>query len=142
MNDKQKKFLQVATVLKLTIKQESFINAYIETGNASEAYRIAYDVQNMKPESINRKATELMQNGNITARVRELRAELVKCELWSREDSVKRLKEALSIADKATDIVAVVKELNAMHGYNAPQKVEVVHIGVVNIYVPDMDDNV
>jgi phage terminase small subunit len=142
MNDKQKKFLQVATVLKLTIKQERFINAYIETGNASEAYRIAYDVQNMKPESINRKATELMQNGNITARIGQLRDELVKCGLWSRADSVNKLKEALSITDKATDIVAVVKELNAMHGYNAPQKIEVEERGQLHIYIPKRDDNI
>ena len=36
----------------LTPKQENFCLAYLETGNASEAYRRAYDVANMKPESI------------------------------------------------------------------------------------------
>jgi predicted transcriptional regulator len=96
----------------------------------------------MKPESINRKATELMQNGNITARIGQLRDELVKCGLWSRADSVNKLKEALSITDKATDIVAVVKELNAMHGYNAPQKIEVEERGQLHIYIPKRDDNI
>ena len=38
---------------KLTPKQESFCLAYIETGNASEAYRQAYDVgPKTKPETV------------------------------------------------------------------------------------------
>lgn len=41
--------------MALTQKQEAFALAYFETGNASEAYRRAYNAENMKPESINRK---------------------------------------------------------------------------------------
>jgi len=58
----------------LTQKQENFCLAYINTGNASEAYKSCYNVENMKPESIYRKATELMANGTITARLSELRS--------------------------------------------------------------------
>lgn len=36
----------------LTIKQEAFCQAYIETGNASEAYRTAYAADKMKPEAV------------------------------------------------------------------------------------------
>lgn len=60
--------------MALTQKQESFCLAYIESGNASEAYRRVYNAQRMKPATINRRATELMQNGTITARLEELRA--------------------------------------------------------------------
>ncbi len=60
---------------KLTIKQENFVLAYIETGNASEAYRQAYDADRMKPETINRKAFELLDNGKITARLDAVQAE-------------------------------------------------------------------
>lgn len=60
----------------LTIKQEAFCQAYIETGNASEAYRTAYAADKMKPDSINRKAKELLDNGKITARVAELQGEI------------------------------------------------------------------
>lgn len=56
----------------LTPKQEKFCQVYIETGNASEAYRRSYDAKNMKPESINRKAKELLDNGKISARIKEL----------------------------------------------------------------------
>ena len=33
---------------KLTIKQEAFARAYVETGNASEAYSRAYNAENMQ----------------------------------------------------------------------------------------------
>lgn len=56
----------------LTPKQEKFCNVYIETSNASEAYRQAYNSKNMKPETINRKAKELMDNGKIRARLEVL----------------------------------------------------------------------
>ena len=46
--------------LKLTIKQEAFARAYVETGNASEAYRRAYNAENMKQESIAVRACELL----------------------------------------------------------------------------------
>ena len=56
----------------LTPKQERFCLEYLKTGNASEAYRRAYNAQKMKPETINRKAKELMDNGKIAARLAEL----------------------------------------------------------------------
>ena len=59
----------------LTVKQEAFCRAYIETGNASEAYRRAYDTSGMNANSVNRKAKELVDNVKITARVNELKAE-------------------------------------------------------------------
>lgn len=57
----------------MTPKQEAFCLAYIETGNASEAYRRAYNAESMKPETVNRKAKDLLDNGKITARLAELR---------------------------------------------------------------------
>jgi len=110
---------------RLTPKQEAFAQAYIETGNASEAYRQTYNASRMKPETVNRKAKELLDNGKITARVDELKAELAKHNLWTREQSVKALINVIRHPDKQTDVIAAVKELNAMHGYNAPDKLEV-----------------
>ncbi|MBI1425791.1 MAG: terminase [Gammaproteobacteria bacterium] len=59
----------------LTQKQEKFCQLFIETGNASEAYRKAYDASRMKAATINRKAKEVLDNGKITARLNVLRAE-------------------------------------------------------------------
>ena len=58
----------------LTPKQEGFCLAYIETGNASEAYRQNYNAEKMKPETINRNAKELLDNHKIATRLGELRA--------------------------------------------------------------------
>ena len=60
---------------KLTIKQENFCLAYIETGNGSEAYRLSYNADKMKPATVNRSATELLENPTITTRLDELRSE-------------------------------------------------------------------
>ena len=48
---------------------------YVETGNASEAYRRVYDCEGKGEAWINVKACELLKNGNITVRVRELQDE-------------------------------------------------------------------
>ena len=61
---------------RLTPKQEKFCLLYVETGNASEAYRNSYNVENMKPSSIHSKAKELLDNGRITSRINEIYKEM------------------------------------------------------------------
>lgn len=60
----------------LTIKQEKFVAKYLETGNASEAYRHAYDCLRMKDSTVNKRASELLQNGEITGRLEYLKSHL------------------------------------------------------------------
>lgn len=57
----------------LTPKQENFCLNYLETGNATEAYRRAYNAGRMKPATVHRKAKALLDNGKIAARLEELR---------------------------------------------------------------------
>lgn len=78
--------------MKLTVKQENFCNYYIECGNASEAYRRAYSCSNMKDESINRKAIELLNNGKIAAMVKGLQEELKKKSDITKEEVLNMLK--------------------------------------------------
>jgi len=56
----------------LTPKQEGFCRSYIETGNASEAYRLNYDAEKMKPNTVNNKAKLLLKQGPIRDRLTEL----------------------------------------------------------------------
>ena len=82
--------------MKLTSKQENFCHAFIELGNASDAYRACYDIGQMKPATINRSAKELIDNPKITARIEELRApvvERVRITLESHLDEMQRLKD-------------------------------------------------
>jgi len=77
--------------MALTQKQEAFALAYFETGNASEAYRRSYNAANMKPESINRKAKEMLDHGKITARLVELNARAVSSAVMTRKEALERL---------------------------------------------------
>lgn len=63
----------MSNIKNLTIKQENFCLAYIETGNASEAYRRSYNVKKMSPDSINRTAKKLIDNVKITSSLKDLR---------------------------------------------------------------------
>ncbi len=60
-------------IKKLTPKQRKFAEEYVNTGNASEAYRRAYDVlETTSNDVIKVKASELLKNGNIAVTVNEL----------------------------------------------------------------------
>ncbi|MCK5137515.1 MAG: terminase small subunit [Bacteroidales bacterium] len=60
----------------LTPKQEKFCHAYMETGNASEAYRQSYSCGRMKEATINVKASELLKHGKVAVRLNEIKNEL------------------------------------------------------------------
>lgn len=57
----------------MTPKQEKFAQLYVELGSAAEAYRGAYDASRMKPESIHRRAFDLLQHVKIKARIEAIR---------------------------------------------------------------------
>lgn len=59
----------------LTIKQENFARAYVRLGDKSAAYREAYNAENMKDETVNRKAFDVFNNGNVRARISQLQDE-------------------------------------------------------------------
>jgi hypothetical protein len=111
-------------MIMLTPKREAFAQAIANGKNQSDAYRAAYACENWKPDSIWNKASALMRDARVLARIAELKSALAEKALWTREDSVNALRRVLEDPDKASDIVQAVKELNAMHGYNAPTKLE------------------
>ncbi len=111
--------------MSLTLKQEKFVQAIADGMTQADAYRHAFDVrQGTKPETIYKRASELMANGEVTGRLNELRSALTAKALWTREMSVKALISAYR-EGKPSDKINAVKELNSMHGFNAPQKIDV-----------------
>lgn len=72
--------------MTLTPKQEKFCQEYIQHGNASEAYRQAYYCSNMKPETVTKRASELLANGEIKGRVQSLNAEIKSKAIASAEE--------------------------------------------------------
>jgi phage terminase small subunit len=120
----------------LTAQQEKFIQKYLECGNASEAYRCAYNAINMATETIHRKAHDVLNNGKVTARLAKLQQRTEKCSELSRAEVVKMLSDAI-MAD-VTEYVTPdgnirvkeikrmpIEKLSRLCGWDAPVKSDV-----------------
>ncbi len=62
----------------LTIKQEKFCNKYLECGNASEAYRYAYNCLKMSDNSVWCNASQLLSDTKVIQRIKELQSSFQK----------------------------------------------------------------
>jgi phage terminase small subunit len=84
----------------LTPKQEAFCLAYMETSNASEAYRRSYSAENMSDPVIHNKASALLGKGYVRVRLDELRKPAAKKAQMTLESHLTRLDE---LSRKAED---------------------------------------
>ena len=80
--------------MSLTPKQEAFCLAYLETGNASEAYRRAYSAENMSDPVVHNKASGLLGKGEVRVRLEELRSAAVQRHNITLDDLLRELEEA------------------------------------------------
>jgi hypothetical protein len=110
--------------MNLTPKQEAFCKCIADGMTQAEAYRSSYCAEKMKDNSVWTKASILMSDGKIRERVSQLRKPLEEKQLWTREMSVKALITAYKTGSPSVKVSAV-KELNLMHGFNAPSKVDI-----------------
>lgn len=114
---------------KLTIKQERFCNKYLECGNASEAYRFAYDCSRMGEGVVWRRASELLNSGDVAVRIKELQDELEQKNFITK----KRILEELDaiMGAKITDYVILttteveVPRADGVSDVDAPQYITV-----------------
>ncbi len=105
--------------MALTIKQERFCHKYIETGNASEAYRFAYDAENMSVASIKQEAYMLMQNPDISLTINNLREQYSKKHMVTVESLTKELEEARELArqkEEASPMISASMGKAKLHG--------------------------
>ena len=111
--------------MDVTPKQEKFAQCVADGMTQADAYRTAYDASKMLDKTIVEAASRLAAECNVAARIATLKQQLSTKALWTREDSVRAL-AAIAAAGgaKAGEIVAAIKELNAMHGFNEPSKLE------------------
>lgn len=91
--------------IKLTLKQNNFCNYYLETGNATDSYRRAYSCENMKPETVNRNAKELLDSNKIAARINQLQQSIQKRADITKDEAVKEL--ASMVRSKVVDAVSI-----------------------------------
>lgn len=89
--------------MKLTLKQDTFCNYYIETGNASQAYRMSFCCEKMKDKTINECACKLLANPKIAARIKKLQDELKQKSDLSKERILKELECIINA--KITDYI-------------------------------------
>lgn len=78
----------------------------------------------MKAEDVWTEASRLVNHPKVAPRIAELKAALTAKGLWSRQQSVDTLSE-VAREGRAMEKVAAVKELNSMHGFNEPAKLDV-----------------
>lgn len=120
----------------LTPKQERFCQAIADGNSQADAYRIAYNTKNAKAATIQKRASELCQKGDIAGRVKELQDKLADKEIYTREEGLKMLKDiacsqlkvALSSdngsSKSAGAAIKAIAEMNRMCGYYEADKVE------------------
>lgn len=107
---------------RLTPKQEAFALAYLETGNASEAYRRSYNCKpDAKPEGIAVNASKLLSDANVALRVAQLQerasAKVVLNRSWVLERLMRNADKALELEDvtasnKALELLGKTDELS------------------------------
>lgn len=84
--------------MNLTPKQDNFCRLYIELGNASEAYRQAYDADDMNQNTVNKNASVLLENPKVATRLEQIRSEHMKRHNLTVGDLLKELEEARQAA--------------------------------------------
>ena len=111
--------------MSLTTKQELFIQGLIKGYSQREAYKMAYEADNMKNETIDSKASILFKTEKIRARYEELIREYKENALWNRSKAEEKL---LWLLDKSQESIQetglkqansntmlnVIKELNTL----------------------------
>ena len=107
--------------MKLTQKQENFALKFVECGNASEAYRIAYPrSKNWKQEAVHVKACELLKHDNVLVRIEELKAEHRARHDITVDDITDELKKVIKKADDKDDLSnhrGSAMDLAKLHGH-------------------------
>lgn len=105
---------------KLTLKQEKFCQYYVDTdGNASEAYRMAYDATNMQPETIWSNASRLANSSKVSARINQIMKERAEQSKVKRETVEKVLMDIVT-ADPA-DVFLIDEKTGRIRVKNAKQ---------------------
>jgi phage terminase small subunit len=93
----------------LTVRQENFCLAFVETSNATEAYRRAYSTANCKPATINRRAVDVLSNSKVEARIKELRAAIAQRTEVTIESLCAELTQAMQIAIETRQAAACIQ---------------------------------
>lgn len=76
----------------MTPKQKKFIREIVAGKNPSEAYRSAYNTENMSAKAISTEANKLMNNPDIAMKIDIAEAEAVSDAVWTRREAIAQLR--------------------------------------------------
>ena len=113
----------------LTAKQEAFCQNIVDGCTQLEAYKRAYDAENMADGSISSNAYKLINDTQIALRIRQLRDQLAERLLFPRIERLEVLKTIAQAGERDGDKINAIKVFSDMLGDNAPQKVAIEHSG-------------
>ncbi|MEG2039199.1 MAG: hypothetical protein RRZ73_05680 [Oscillospiraceae bacterium] len=126
---------------QLTAKQNKFIDGVVDGLSSSEAYRQAYNAENMSTESIATQAYKTAAKPHIAHIIAQRRKDLANKVIWDREQALTMLKdiavqaqENILIKDDdgekiyynaaaSNAAIKAIEGANKMCGYNEPEKV-------------------
>ena len=91
----------------MTPKQADFVRWYLETQNASEAYKRAYNSTG-KPNTIHRKASELLKHPEVKKELELLQAHAKEQNKITIDNVVDELEEARQLAKQSGNAAAMV----------------------------------
>jgi len=116
--------------MPLTPKQEKFAQVWHATGNKSEAYRQAYNAENMSDEAIRVEANKVSGNPNVSLTFAELQKSAQKRNNVTVDTVSQMYLKAWKMAEDIKNPSAMVSAASGMaklHGLNAPDKQHVDH---------------
>lgn len=106
----------------LTPKQEKFCRNYVEIGNASEAYRLAYNCAKMKQSTVWECASKLLSNHKVATRIAELKEEYAEA---TRVDRAKVEKVLMGIVEVDPSDMYYIDEVTGRPRLKAPNQMPV-----------------
>jgi hypothetical protein len=112
----------------LTPKQEKFAQAVASGMTQADAYRHAYNTENMKDSTIHEAASRTANDCKVSARIKALQESAAIAALWSRELSIKTKRQALQLALEKKDSRAIIQaseSLDKQYGLEPARKVDI-----------------
>ena len=100
----------------LTDKQEKFCLNIVNGMTQADAYRDAYDAENMADDTIYAEASKLMANHKISTRVQELRDKAASSKIMSAIQRKEWLTNVINGTDTTSDKMKAMDILNKMTG--------------------------
>jgi phage terminase small subunit len=101
----------------LTAKQELFVKHIIDGMTQADAYRSAYDTSRMTDKTVHEKASRLMADDKVRARLEELRNQMITPSVMSAQKRLEWLTElVMSEEESTTDKLKAVDIMNKMQG--------------------------